>query len=104
MMTFGDDQHGAYFPFAALPNEDHNGKTTPRPTSPETEAAFLPVLKEALSNLPNDKNSELVHVQQVAPDLVDDDHLLIFLRWGDFNVEVNSSVRHAARCIVAAFL
>ena len=98
MMTFGDDQHGAYFPFAAHPNEDHNGKTPPRPTSPETEAAFLPVLKEALSDLPHDKKSELVHVQQVAPDLVNDDHLLIFLRWGDFNVEVNSSVRHAARC------
>ena len=53
------------------------------------EVASLRVLKEKLSNLPNDKKSELVKVQQLAPTLVDNHHLLLFLRAERFDVNVS---------------
>lgn len=68
---------------------DKSDATAQRPTSPAAETALLRALKEALSKLPHGDKSELVHVQRVAPDLVGDDHLLIFLRGEEFDVEVN---------------
>ena len=62
----------------------------------EAEAASLRAVKEALSNLPRGINSELVHVQRMAPELVDDDHLVIFLRGANFDVEVHRLIFLAA--------
>ena len=57
--------------------------------SPEKEAASLRELKEQLSDVPHEEKSALVHVQRVAPELVDDDHVLCFLRGERFDVRVS---------------
>jgi len=51
------------------------------------EAASVSVLKEKLADIPHDEKSALVHVQRVAPALVNDNHLLIFLRHKGFDVD-----------------
>lgn len=53
------------------------------------EAASVSVLKEKLADIPHDEKSALVHVQRVAPALVNDNHLLIFLRHKGFDVDVS---------------
>ena len=92
------EEDGACFPFAR-PQGDSEEKAHHRPASPEAEITLLRALKEALSNLPHRKKSELVHVQRVAPGLVDDDHLLIFLRGEGFDVEVGC-VFICVRCVI----
>ena len=101
-----DDDDGARFPFARPRGEGageegggHRPAETHRPASPEAEVALLRALKEALSDLPHGEESALDRVRRVAPELVDDDHLLIFLRGEGFDVEVDClSVR--ARCVM----
>ena len=58
-----------------------------------TTAAALHQLKDVLSNTPHDwQKSAFAYVQQVQPDLVNDEHMLKFLEAEDFNVEVSSSI------------
>ena len=80
--------------------------TRRRPTLPaaEAEAASIRALKEALSNLPHDKKSALVHVQRVAPALVDDAHFLIFLREVGFYVKVSRLLVHVLCDVVGSSL
>ena len=90
----------ACFPFAH-PQDERNKKMAVSPSSstvseeaqhlisPAVETASLRELKDELSNMPHDEKSALVHVQRVAPNLVDDDHLLVFLRGEDFDVNVS---------------
>lgn len=71
----------------------HTGGTTDEVAAPlslsEIETAALRALKEELSNIPHDEKSALVHVQRIQPDLVDDDHLVSFLRVEKFDVDVS---------------
>jgi hypothetical protein len=86
------DETVVSFPFARTYAEkrDKRYRTT---ISPDIEAvnevASLRELKEKLSDLPDVEKSALVHVQRVAPALVDDEHLLIFLRVDGFDVAVS---------------
>ena len=80
-MTSRDE--GACLPFARLRGARNE---TPLPAA---AIRLLPALKAALIDLPRDKKSELAHVQSVAPSLVNDEHLLLFLRGEDFDVEVS---------------
>ena len=53
---------------------------------------LLNVVKEKLSNIPHDEKSALVHVQRIRPELVDDEHILQFLRVENFDVDVSYSL------------
>lgn len=53
-------------------------------------AAALHQLKDALSNKPHEDKSALAHVQQVKPELVNDEHMLKFLEVEDLNIDVSS--------------
>ena len=82
------------FPFAQ-PNErakddtDAVGLTSlPTNTDTDTESKALHSLKLALSNIPHEEKSALVHAQRTESGLVNDDHLLSFLRVEDFDINV----------------
>ena len=62
------------------------------------EAASLRALKKKLEGTSHDEKSALAYVQRVAPALVDDDHLLIFLRHRGFDVDV-SVARSTVLCM-----
>lgn len=66
-----------------------------RPPSAETEAVALRELKRELANVSHDEKSSLVHAQRVAPELIDDRHLLRFVRAEDYDVNV--------RCLPSSF-
>ena len=98
-MTSRED-NSASFPFAHPQDESTNKEAVSSSTStkseeakhllsPDAEAAYLRVLKDELSNMPHDEKSALVHVQRVASNLVDDNHLLIFLRREDYDAHVS---------------
>ena len=53
---------------------------------------LLNVVKEKLSNIPHDEKFALVHVQRIRPELVDDEHILQFLRVENFDVDVSYSL------------
>ena len=49
----------------------------------------LHAVKEKLSIIPHEEKSALVHVQRIRPELVDDEHIMQFLRVENFNVDVS---------------
>ena len=57
--------------------------------STEEEEAALQQLKEKLDATPLESKSSLVYAKQVNADLVNDDHLLLFLYAESFNVDVS---------------
>ena len=57
--------------------------------STEEEGTALQQLKEKLDATPLESKSSLVYAQQVNVDLVNDDHLLLFLYAEGFNVDVS---------------
>lgn len=57
--------------------------------SAEEESIALQQLKEKLDATPLESKSSLVYAQQVNVDLVNDDHLLLFLYAESFNVDVS---------------
>lgn len=61
------------------------------PARSEVEAAALRALKEEVACIPHENKSALVHAQRMSPDLVDDDHLLSFLRFENLDVDVSYS-------------
>ena len=85
-------ESSVFFPFAPVQDENLN-EITHQTISPEVKAAVaaasLRALKEKLACVPRDKHSSFVRVRQSAPALVDDDHLLIFLRAEGYDVDVS---------------
>lgn len=57
--------------------------------SSDVQSSALREFKDRLCNVPHGKKSALVHVQRIRPDLVDNEHILRFLRVEDFNVGVS---------------
>ena len=57
--------------------------------SVEEESIALQQLKEKLDATPLESKSSLVYAKQVNADLVNDDHLLLFLYAESFNVDVS---------------
>ncbi len=55
----------------------------------ELTAVSLHLLKASLSSKPHEEKSVFAHVQRIRPDLVNDDHMLKFLRVDDFDVDVS---------------
>ena len=49
----------------------------------------LHAVKEKLSNIPHDEKSALVHVQRISPEMVNDEHIMRFLRVENFDVDVS---------------
>ena len=49
-------------------------------------------VKVHLSNIPHEEKSAIVHVQHVRPELVNDKHILQFLRVEKFDINVSYGV------------
>ena len=77
-------------PFAQpdIDDEDYDDCYNVRKSTEEEQAA-LQQLKEKLDGTPLESKSSLVYAQQVNVDLVNDDHLLLFLYAEGFNVDVS---------------
>ena len=69
--------------------------------STEEESIALQQLKEKLDATPLESKSSLVYAQQVNVDLVNDDHLLLFLYAEGFNVDVS---RYCCSCLPVKIL
>ena len=81
-----------FFPLAPVQAEDVNEMAHHAISFDEkatVSAASIRALKGKLARVPHDESSAIIHVQQSAPSLVDDDHLLIFLRAEGFDVDVS---------------
>jgi len=75
-------------PFAQ-PNIDDDYNDYNIRKSTEEEETALQHLKEKLDATPLEPKSSLVYAKQVNADLVNDDHLLLFLYAEGFNVDVS---------------
>ena len=77
-------------PFAQpnIDDEDYDDCYNRRKSTEEEQAA-LQQLKEKLDATPLESKSSLVYAKQVNADLVNDDHLLLFLYAEGFNVDVS---------------
>lgn len=77
-------------PFAQpnIDDEDYDDCYNRRKSTEEEETA-LQQLKEKLDATPLESKSSLVYAKQVNADLVNDDHLLLFLYAEGFNVDVS---------------
>ena len=58
------------------------------PTSSEEREKLLLKLKCRLSDTPHEHKSAYAHAQRANSKLVDDDHLMLFLEYNNFDVEV----------------
>lgn len=58
------------------------------PTSSEERKLLLNQLKCRLSDTPHELKAAYAHAQRVNSKIVDDDHLLLFLEYDNFDVEV----------------
>jgi len=83
-------------PFAQpnIDDEDYEDCYNIRKSTSE-EVTTLQQLKEKLDATPLESKSSLVYAQQVNVDLVNDDHLLLFLYAEGFNVDVS---RYSCNC------
>lgn len=56
--------------------------------SSETQLYALRELRERLCDIPHDEKSAFTYVERTQPHLVNDEHLLGFLRVEEFNIDV----------------
>jgi len=83
-------QETASLPFSSKQlTESVVSETRDEATINAVEAASLRKMNEALSEIPHNQKSALVHVQRIQPDQVNDAHLLGFLQAEDYDAKVS---------------
>lgn len=81
-----DEKHDMLDEYLSLSNKR---KRSERNVNADNVSTAIHTVKIHLSNIPHDEKSAFVHVQRVCPELVNDKHILQFLRVENFDTNVS---------------